>query len=58
MAKDYTKALKWISGEIVELEETIKVRTEAGLTNYNFPAELEAMKEIKMILKEAQKHGL
>lgn len=54
MAKDYPRAIKWINGEIVELEETIRVRTEAGLTNHNFPAELETMKEIKEILIAAQ----
>jgi len=55
MVKDYPKAIKWISGEIAELEETIKVRTAAGLTNYGFPAELETMKEVREILIAAQK---
>jgi hypothetical protein len=53
--KDYPRAIKWISGEIEDLEETIKVRTEAKLTLYNFPAELETMKEVKEILIAAQK---
>lgn len=56
MAGDYTKALKWINHEIEELEETIKIRTETGLTNYKFSEELETMKGIKRILEEAQKH--
>jgi hypothetical protein len=58
MARDYAKAIKWIIREIEELEETIAVRTKAGLTNYNFPEEFEVMKEIKGILEEAQKHAL
>lgn len=55
MPKDYPRAIKWITREIEELEETIRIRTEAKLTNYDFPAELEIMKEIKEILIAAQK---
>lgn len=55
MEKNYPRAIKWIAREIVELEETIRIRTETGLTNYDFPAELEIMKEIKEILIAAQK---
>lgn len=53
--KDYPRAIKWINGEIVDLEETIKIRTEARLTLYNFPAELETMKEVREILIAAEK---
>jgi hypothetical protein len=56
MARDFARAIKWISREIEELEETIAVRTKTSLTNYNFPEELEVMKEIRGILEEAQKH--
>lgn len=55
MPKDYPRAIKWITREIEELEETIRVRTETGLTNYDFPTELEIMKEVKEILIAAQK---
>jgi hypothetical protein len=52
--KDYVKAIKWITGEIEEFEDGIERRIKAGLTIVGFREELEAMKEIKLILEEAQ----
>lgn len=57
MARDYTKALKWINGEIEDFEDGIERRKKAGLTIAGYAEELEAMKEIKGILEEAQKHA-
>ena len=54
MARDYTKALKWIDQEIAGFEDSIERRTKAGLTIDGYAEELEAMKEIKEILMAAQ----
>ena len=55
MLRNYPKAIKWIDQEIAGFEDSIERRTKAGLTIDGYAEELEAMKEIKGILVDAQK---